>query len=280
MHPGDEPQPAADACAAHPLLGAPKARRRGGREAQQRNKVERHAEVDRLKSVPCTDCGKAYPPYVMDFDHRDPSIKGAEINHLLNKTTAPWARVLEEIAKCDVVCVNCHRLRTGGGASPDARKRLLRSLKRAPCLDCGQRFEPCQMDFDHVRGEKIREVSRMTTRALILAEAAKCDIVCANCHRARTQVQAKGAARLNPGDVDMVWQRRSPKGLQTILAPAAPPQVVPAFRPWHALAGTLKDRDLAAQFGVSCASVSMYRKRAGVPRYRSVSSAVETHEHG
>jgi hypothetical protein len=46
------------------------------------------------------------------------------------------------------------------------------------------------MDFDHrdptaKRSGVTRMVGRATSRA-ILAEAAKCDIVCANCHRART----------------------------------------------------------------------------------------------
>lgn len=46
------------------------------------------------------------------------------------------------------------------------------------------------MDFDHVRGEKVADLSTMvnqcTTVAAIDAEIAKCDLVCANCHRIRT----------------------------------------------------------------------------------------------
>jgi hypothetical protein len=46
------------------------------------------------------------------------------------------------------------------------------------------------MDFDHVRGEKLFDVSRMVgpglSLELIKAEIAKCDVVCANCHRIRT----------------------------------------------------------------------------------------------
>jgi hypothetical protein len=46
------------------------------------------------------------------------------------------------------------------------------------------------MDFDHVRGEKkfnIKQAAqrRLGTRAL-LEEIAKCELVCANCHRLRT----------------------------------------------------------------------------------------------
>jgi hypothetical protein len=46
------------------------------------------------------------------------------------------------------------------------------------------------MDFDHARGEKVINVGLMVgwgyTVAEILSEIAKCDVVCANCHRKRT----------------------------------------------------------------------------------------------
>lgn len=65
------------------------------------------------KDRPCADCGIKYPPYVMDFDHRDPSEKVADLATF--SRCAGRDRVLAEIAKCDVVCSNCHRERTYGG---------------------------------------------------------------------------------------------------------------------------------------------------------------------
>ena len=63
----------------------------------------------RAKSRPCMDCGGTYRSVAMDFDHRDPSTK------LMTPSSLPKTgslRVLqEELAKCDVVCANCHRLR-------------------------------------------------------------------------------------------------------------------------------------------------------------------------
>lgn len=52
----------------------------------------------------------SYPSYVMDFDH----IKGTKIGALSRMAGdgKPLASILAEIAKCDVVCANCHRLRT------------------------------------------------------------------------------------------------------------------------------------------------------------------------
>lgn len=62
-------------------------------------------------------------------------------------------------------------------------------LKVGPCCDCGGTFPSECMDFDHVRGEKVRNVALMRTcsNVTFLAEVAKCDLVCANCHRIRTK---------------------------------------------------------------------------------------------
>jgi hypothetical protein len=61
---------------------------------------------------------------------------------------------------------------------------------KAPCLDCGGIFDPVCMDYDHVRGEKKFSVCQMVrmaySREAIMDEIAKCDLVCANCHRIRT----------------------------------------------------------------------------------------------
>lgn len=62
------------------------------------------------KDTPCTDCGKRYPPWVMDFDHvRGPKL--FDIGSARNKAGS-LRRLKEEIAKCEVVCANCHRTRT------------------------------------------------------------------------------------------------------------------------------------------------------------------------
>ena len=63
-----------------------------------------------LKSVPCVDCGISYHWYVMDFDHRR-GIKEFEIS-VLSKKAMSHKRIMAEVAKCDVVCANCHRVRT------------------------------------------------------------------------------------------------------------------------------------------------------------------------
>ena len=65
---------------------------------------------------------------------------------------------------------------------------IVRAAKDVPCADCGQRYHWFQMDFDHVRGQKSYNISRMMTMSeeRLRAEIAKCDVVCSNCHRMRT----------------------------------------------------------------------------------------------
>jgi hypothetical protein len=62
-----------------------------------------------MKSRACADCGIKYPYYVMDFDHREGEIKQYELNRIDRMSIKA---ILREIEKCDVVCSNCHRVRT------------------------------------------------------------------------------------------------------------------------------------------------------------------------
>lgn len=71
------------------------------------------------------------------------------------------------------------------------KRKYVASLKTNPCTDCNQSFPPECMDFDHVRGVKLAMVSR-TPRKHLEAEIAKCDLVCANCHRIRTRKRRQG----------------------------------------------------------------------------------------
>ena len=46
----------------------------------------------------------------MDFDHRDPATKRHGVTRMVGRATTET--ILGEVAKCDIVCANCHRLRT------------------------------------------------------------------------------------------------------------------------------------------------------------------------
>jgi hypothetical protein len=164
-----------------------------------------------LRKRHCAECGGIFEPHQMDFDHRVPSEKLFRVTEA-RAMLMSRPHLLAEVRKCEIVCANCHRLRTRAAhvarlanqsdqrgmslhldrkrARWRAQAQMLDQLREVPCADCRQRFRPCAMDFDHRDARvKARGVTRLVGRAgttRILEEVAKCDIVCANCHRSRT----------------------------------------------------------------------------------------------
>lgn len=85
--------------------------------------------------------------------------------------------------------------------NPELKKQQVKELRQRnqqfiwdfysthPCVDCGEN-DPIVLELDHVRGKKLAGVSQLVhnTRSLkvIEDEIAKCEVVCANCHRRRT----------------------------------------------------------------------------------------------
>ena len=56
----------------------------------------------------CHDCGQSFPDCCYDFHHLDPT----EINDVPSKILfCSWKRIEEELAKCVMLCSNCHRIR-------------------------------------------------------------------------------------------------------------------------------------------------------------------------
>lgn len=64
-----------------------------------------------VKQSPCQDCGGNFHPWVMELDHRDDTEKIAAVANLVGRGCTD-EKLLNEIKKCDVVCANCHRMRT------------------------------------------------------------------------------------------------------------------------------------------------------------------------
>lgn len=77
-------------------------------EPTRRRSAKFNAWMAELKSGPCTDCGKHFPPIAMDFDH----VRGQKTANVSSLYFAPAETVMEEIAKCELVCACCHRIRT------------------------------------------------------------------------------------------------------------------------------------------------------------------------
>lgn len=80
----------------------------------ERNKKYRKHITDLVRGIKektaCADCGHNYPYFVMDFDHLESSKKTNIISFLAS--TGRIGALKKELEKCEVVCANCHRLRT------------------------------------------------------------------------------------------------------------------------------------------------------------------------
>lgn len=77
-------------------------------------------------------------------------------------------------------------------------RSMVRGLKSKRCADCGVSYPYWVMSFDHVRGEKLGNIASMVLKkgkAWLLAEVAKCDVVCANCHAERTHQRERSSIR-------------------------------------------------------------------------------------
>lgn len=183
-----------------PCFKAYRAARRARAQAQtnaRRAWAARYV-LDLLERSSCADCGLA-DVLVLEFDHVR-GVKRTELARLVNGG-ASRASLDAEIAKCDVVCVNCHRRRTRSRAAPrraaplagEVRGRdAIRDGLRGGCVECGER-DVDVLDFDH-RADKRHTISAMPrggySVASIRAEIAKCEVRCGNCHRRRTVIAA------------------------------------------------------------------------------------------
>lgn len=63
-----------------------------------------------LKSGPCTDCGGTFHHRAMHWDHIA-NDKAADVSVLVAAGSSK-GKILNEIAKCELVCANCHAVRT------------------------------------------------------------------------------------------------------------------------------------------------------------------------
>ena len=79
-----------------------------GRKKVLGRRAKRSEAIASLKRIPCTDCGNLYADEAMQFDH----VRGEKKFNLSQADTRSFKSVLEEIEKCEVVCSNCHAVRT------------------------------------------------------------------------------------------------------------------------------------------------------------------------
>lgn len=80
------------------------------KEVQKARAEERRKAVAEYKlSSGCVDCGYDENAYALEFDHL-PEFK--KTRTVASTMYMSWKAIWEEIAKCEVVCANCHAIRT------------------------------------------------------------------------------------------------------------------------------------------------------------------------
>lgn len=86
------------------------------RKAQIRERnvvaIERNRKnlIEYLSDKSCVDCGYT-DSRALQFDHIDPQCKRNDVSNMVGSAYS-WESILEEIAKCEIVCANCHSVRT------------------------------------------------------------------------------------------------------------------------------------------------------------------------
>lgn len=174
------------------------------REGYRNRRRERVQWFRSIKTgQPCADCGQVLEPSCMDYDHiRKPKIENIARMVVHNATKES---ILEEISKCELVCLLCHNRRTqkrldeqGPNKYPAHVQRnidIINKTKSVPCEYCGNQYEPFNMQFDHLDPlVKEANVSQLKSAKLdkLMLEISKCRVLCAVCHRRKTLMEQKG----------------------------------------------------------------------------------------
>ncbi len=156
------------------------------KEGQDRHYQKKAAWLRKLKAERgCSICGES-DPVCLDFHHKDPEEKEFQIATCISHSKE---KLLSEMEKCDILCSNCHRRKTiklnESGKHYEKRRWLNKIKTSAGCLVCDMRDPSC-LDFHHRDpSTKKFNVGHVGTRGKkgLLKEIAKCDVICANCHR-------------------------------------------------------------------------------------------------
>jgi len=163
----------------------------------------------------CIDCGESDVD-VLQNDHINNDKRKKENGNLSGSLrNNSFLHLLNELKKTEVVCVNCHRLRTQTKIQKNlsldkeaVRSRLnvkpfrdyicLKKCEIGKCECCKKMVtvDNAQMfDFDHIdSSNKFESVSKMVRYAdytIIQNEIDKCQLLCGNCHLKKTMNEQK-----------------------------------------------------------------------------------------
>lgn len=185
-----------------------KERKRSNAKTKKTNIAHKIRLAEMKLNKGCVDCGYRDHHAALDFDH----VNGIKFKQVALMAGHTAVKIDQEIAKCEIRCFRCHRIATKrrfkSGESVwaskrtsftrsqirthkirDHRREYLAGVKtKLGCVDCGYCEKSEALDFDHVRGIKLFSPSEGVSKRMEVLEdeIAKCEVVCANCHRVRT----------------------------------------------------------------------------------------------
>lgn len=171
-------------------------RRKASWRAYGRRRRRAIAAIVATWRLACTRCGHRVTA-ALDLHHRD---AGEKIFALSAAYSRSVASIRAELAKCEVLCANCHLvehasasvIKSQGGARSvvEWRRRTKARLVEmfgGRCVRCGYAAHVAALAFHHRDPDSksfaisVDGVPRAWHR--LVEEATKCDLLCANCHR-------------------------------------------------------------------------------------------------
>lgn len=78
------------------------------KRSRRKQRKLRKTKLVAIKGGKCERCNGIFHPSVYDFHHRNPDEKEFNINTTTVCGTS-WDALLIEVAKCALLCANCHR---------------------------------------------------------------------------------------------------------------------------------------------------------------------------
>lgn len=161
--------------------------------SQKRRRRELKMEIVEARGGRCEDCGYGGTAAALDLHHRDTATK----DFSLGRFNGSRQRTLAEAEKCSLLCASCHRLRHAaedvyakGGPVVEFRRRMkARAVEYmgGRCSGCERGGLQAIFEFHH-RDPTDKEFG-ITQDGIprrwekVVAELAKCVMLCANCHR-------------------------------------------------------------------------------------------------
>jgi hypothetical protein len=159
----------------------------------------------------CYKCGEKHPR-VLNFHHRNPKDKNFNIHDGKNSLT----KVMSEVKKCDILCINCHvkyftehKVKNldkdiieltelmKKESDKKTKNKLLKKRQNFeakryayqyklshPCSKCGENDEKSLLFHHRNPEEKDNKVTQLYKYGIkkVREEIEKCDVLCHNCH--------------------------------------------------------------------------------------------------